>query len=434
MNGPWPRPVLSQRPICSVIIVRRWRGCWLNAGYHRRWNPRLPPDSIVAFTLSLMQNSLARRTSENDVTSERSSLLFLGNVHDAFPRRLFMDTRLSPSDKTAWVMIRLYAQQNEGAVFPTYDELQLQLASPHAEKALREAISRALLMLRITGWVSLCKRVRDAHGRVRGNIYAQHDEPLSCRDAETFDPGWLDLVATSCEYKNKAVRMTALAILEEIRNDPTIRHRHSRLAMIENRLDACATPVQMAALRRACEPSSNSELSQKNAENRQNVPSSDPELSLKSGTYSGVRKSNRNVRTFTQSVNKKTYVPEANGGKGQSAPVLPESLLGRISAEDADMLTSQLCALPESYSSALLEMLTTQLRRGQLSNPVGWLLSMLKLAREGKLIMPEMAATLQQSQRQPPIPTSPAQPAERASAEQVSNVIADIRRKLFNKK
>ncbi len=409
----------------------------------------LPPDSIVAFTLSRMQNSLARRTSENDVTSERSGLLFLGNVHDAFPRQLFMDTRLSPLDKTAWVMIRLYAQQNEGAVFPTYDELQLQLASPHAEKASRETVSRALLMLRITGWLSLCKRVRDAHGRVRGNIYAQHDEPLSCRDAETFDPGWLDLVVTSCEHKNKAVRMTALAILEEIRNDPTMRHRHSRLAMIESRLGACATPVQMAALRRAMVPSSNSELSQKNTENKQKAPSSeselghktgdaspssDPELSLKSGTYPGVRKSNRNVRNFTQRVNKKTYVPEANGGKGQSAPVLPESLLGRIPAEDADMLTSQLGALPESQSSALLEMLTTQLRRGQLSNPVGWLLSMLKLAREGKLIMPEMSATPQQSQRQQPIPASSERPAERASAEQVSSVIADIRRKLCNRK
>jgi len=98
------------------------------------------------------------------------------------------------------------------------------------------------------------------------------------------------------------------------------------------------------------------------------------------------------------------------------------------------MLTSQLGALPGSHSSALLAMLTAQLRRDQLSNPVGWLLSMLKLAREGKLIMPEMSATPQQSQRQSPIPASPDRPAERASAEQVSSVIADIRRKLCGRK
>jgi len=412
----------------------------------------LPPDSIVEFTLSRMQTNLANRTSENDVTNERSGLLFLGNVHDAFPRRLFMDTRLSPLDKTAWVMIRLYAQQNEGAVFPTYDELQLQLASPHAEKASRETISRALLMLRITGWLSLCKRVRDTHGRVRGNIYAQHDEPLSCRDAETFDPGWLELVASSCEHKNKAVRMTALAVLEEIRNDPTMRHRHSRLSMIENRLGATASPMQMAALRRASIPGSNSELSSKSTENRRktlssesepslekgdDLPSSETELSLESATYAGVRKSNRNVRSFTQGVNKKTYVPGAKGEKDPIAFTLPDSLLSRISLDDADMLKSQLLALPESQSVALMDMLTTQLRRGQVSNPVGWLLSMLKRAREGQLVMPEPPAGAENTPREtaavmPMVDASG--PTTRSSSAQVASIIAQIKSQLFHAK
>ncbi|EKN4036005.1 helix-turn-helix domain-containing protein [Yersinia enterocolitica] len=396
----------------------------------------LPPDSIVEFTLSRMQTSLAKRTSENDVANERSGLLFLGNVHDAFPRRLFMDTRLSPLDKTAWVMIRLYAQQHEGAIFPTYDELQLQLASPHAEKASRETISRALLMLRMTGWLSLCKRVRDTHGRVRGNIYAQHDEPLSCRDAETFDPGWLELVASSCQHKNKAVRMTALAVLNEIRNDPTMRHRHSRLSMIEIRLGSSATPRQMAALRRESVPSSDPELSRKGIEIEQKTLSSDFELSNKSGTYPEVRKPNCNVRHFTLSVNKKTYVSDANSVKDSPALSLPDSLLSRISAEDTDMLMGQLNALPENQSLALLTQLRTQLRRGQLSNPLGWVLSMLKRAREGQMAIPEAAISAKQPQQSPSatVPVSRGLlPVERASAGQVARVIADIKSKFLNK-
>lgn len=397
----------------------------------------LPPDSIVEFTLSRMQTNLANRTSENDVTSERSGLLYLGNVHDAFPRRLFLDTRLSPLDKTAYVMIRLYAQQNEGAVFPTYDELQLQLASPHAEKASRETISRALLMLRITGWLSLCKRVRDTHGRVRGNIYAQHDEPLSCRDAETFDPGWLELVASSCEHKNKAVRMTALAVLEEIRNDPTMRHRHSRLSLIENRLGATASPVQMAELRRASIPGSNSELSSKSTENRRKTPSSKSELSLESATYAGVRKSNRNVRSFTQGVNKKTYVGGDNGENDPARFTLPDSLISRISSDEAGMLESQLAALPEVQSLALLNMLNDQLRRGQLTNPVGWLLSMLKRAREGQLVLPESANGAENSARKTAVSSPSIEipgPIVRSTPEQVSSIIAEIKSKLFHAK
>ncbi|WP_208950345.1 STY4528 family pathogenicity island replication protein [Rahnella sp. ChDrAdgB13] len=405
----------------------------------------LPPDSIVEFTLSRMQNNLANRTAENDVTSERSGLLFLGNVHDAFPRQLFMDTRLSPLDKTAWVMIRLYAQQNEGAVFPTYDELQLQLASPHAEKASRETISRVLLMLRITGWLSLCKRVRDARGRVRGNIYAQHDEPLSCRDAETFDPGWLDLVASSCQHRNKAVRMTAMAVLADIKNDPTMRHRHSRLAMIDSRLGSASTPREMASLRGSYQPGSVPELSIKSAEKHHEIPGSDTELSekevrsepgsdtqlsLKSVSYAGVRKSNRNVRIFTQGVNKKTYVSDEKGGKGKSVSDLPESLTSKISAEDAAALSAQLDALPEPQSSALMGMLKNQLRKGQLTNPMGWMLAMLKRARDGQLMLPE-AVTSSQPVRQANAALTPMpavrKPAQRASAESVSSVIADIR-------
>ncbi len=163
---------------------------------------------------------------------------FTGNVHDAFPRRLFLDTRLSPLDKMAWMMIRLYAQQNEGAVFPTYDELQLQLASPGKGKTSRETVSRVLLMLRLTGWLSLCRRVRDDQGRVRGNIYAQHDEPLTAYDADEFDPLWLDVVTTSCQHKNKTISMTARNLVSEIRHDPSMRHYHSHLARIEERLGA----------------------------------------------------------------------------------------------------------------------------------------------------------------------------------------------------
>lgn len=287
----------------------------------------IPADSIVAHTLGRMQQNLERRADNGDVSQERSGLLFMGNVHDAFPRRLFLDTRLSPLDKTAWVMIRLYAQQNEGAIFPTYDELQVQLASAHSEKASRDTVSRVLLMLRLTGWLSLCKRVRDDRGRVRGNIYAQHDEPLGYRDAETFDPGWLTLVEESCQNRNKAVRMTALAVVNDILQDPGMRHRHSRLALIESRLSAPSTPEQMVRHRQAVTRSPDSGLSQKSAQNHSDPLSPEnglsnaltdktlsPEsgLSLKSSTYTGVRNPDCNVRSFTQSVNKKrTYRVES---------------------------------------------------------------------------------------------------------------------------
>ncbi|MHC0025447.1 STY4528 family pathogenicity island replication protein [Enterobacter vonholyi] len=388
----------------------------------------IPADSIVAHTLGRMQQNLERRADNGDVSQERSGLLFMGNVHDAFPRRLFLDTRLSPLDKTAWVMIRLYAQQNEGAIFPTYDELQVQLASAHSEKSSRDTVSRVLLMLRLTGWLSLCKRVRDDRGRVRGNIYAQHDEPLGYRDAETFDPGWLTLLEESCQNRNKAVRMTALAVVNDILQDPGMRHRHSRLALIESRLSEPSTPQQMVCNRQAVTRSPDSVLSQKSAKNQPDPLSPESGLSLKSMTYTGVRNSDCNVRSFTQSVNKKTYVP---GGEH----FLPEDFVNGLNSEDRQMLTTQMASLPEALAKALADMLREQLRLGRLNNPVGWLFTMLRRARCGELNLQEPAVHGSSGSnnssttvpRAVPAASLPVKPASRPSKEDVRAMIESIR-------
>ncbi|PHM24333.1 STY4528 family pathogenicity island replication protein [Xenorhabdus budapestensis] len=355
----------------------------------------LSADSLIAHTIAKMKMRLEHRA-DDDVSQLRSGLLFMGNVQDAYPRRLLLDDRLSPLDKTGWMMIRLYAQQNEGTVFPSYDELQVLLASPYKGRASRETVSRVLLMLRITGWLSLCKRIRDEHGRVRGNIYAQHDEPLTCRDAELLDPHWLDTVAEACRSKNRTISQTARDVLTDIKEDPLMRHRHSHIRLLEERLNAVQTPQQRVMRQslqqgkhqtelREIKPGSETELSLPKGQNELN---SDAELSLKSTFYRGSTKPNCYVRSFTQSVNKKTYVDP------QSAVFLPEGLCRQLEPDDVTMLISQLQALPAEQAQTVLSCLDKALRAGKIGNPVGWLLTMMKRARDGKLYgQAETAAT-----------------------------------------
>ncbi|WP_127958599.1 STY4528 family pathogenicity island replication protein [Serratia microhaemolytica] len=384
----------------------------------------LPTEGLIAYTLEKMNARLVAAPREDGRI--RSGLLFTGNVHDAIPRRLLLDTQLSPLDKMAWMMIRLYAQNNEGAIFPRYDELQQQLASPGKGKASRETVSRVLLMLRLTGWLSLCKQVRDEKGRVRGNIYAQHDEPLTFRDAETFDPHYVDMLTKACLSKNRTISQTAQRLLEEIKNDPTMRHYHSHLALIESRLDRPQNSQQMATrlavyqTNEADEPeepalesvlssetelgenaaqtlSSDPELSQESIKSDQKKLGSETELShpllssetelshplLSSETeqtkdsisYPRVRDPNHYVRNITHSVIKNTYVA------GEGELVLPDSAKAVITDHDQAMLLAQLRALPVAQAQQILAMLANQ----QVLNPVGWLLSMMKKAREGKL-------------------------------------------------
>ncbi|CAI1228582.1 STY4528 family pathogenicity island replication protein [Serratia quinivorans] len=419
---------------------------------------KTPDDSLITFTLEQMNARLAERIGAEkhagvpDVTNLRSGLLFMGNVHDSIPRRLLLDTRLSPLDKTAWIMIRLYAQQNQGAVFPTYDELQLQLASPFNGKASRETVSRVLLMLRLTGWLSLCRRVRDDKGRVKGNIYAQHDEPLSARDAETLDPTWLDTVAMGCAHKNRTISQTAWAVLSDIQNDPTMRHQHSQMAAIAERLGSPQTPQQMAvrvSQRQAPPPSSDAELSKKSpgsdTELSQIKPGSDTELSVKQGsktpssfselilesaTYGASTQPNCNVRSFTQSVNKTTYVPE-----------LPAELQSSMAADDQRQVVAQLQALPEACARQVLESLGQAMAKGSLNNPTGWLLAVIKRARNGELYAsaksPEPARPV--PAREIPSSVAPAKPAgpvreNLASRDHVSGVVAKLRQQMMRAK
>ena len=388
----------------------------------------LPAESLIAYTLEKMNHRMATgaRKEEGRI---RSGLLFTGNVHDAIPRRLLLDTRLSPLDKMAWMMIRLYAQNNEGAIFPTYDELQLQLASPGKGKASRETVSRVLLMLRITGWLSLCKRVRDDKGRVRGNIYAQHDEPLTFCDAEAMDPRYLDIVAEACMSRNRTISQTARDILGEIKNDPGMRHYHSHISQLEARIGSAQTPGQMAARQRVTEermrPGSETEPGKKMGQKRQ---SSDSEPSVKSAGYNRVRKPNNYVRNITHSVIKNTYV-------------LPASLTGQIREEDAIMLTSQLQALPEALAQGVLESLSGMLGSQSLQNPVGWLLAVLKRAREGNFYPPKQkqrvaaSATTRagaggRSTSQPVVTRKRTEPI---SAERLSGIVAGLRASLRNR-
>ncbi len=117
-------------------------------------------------------------------------------------------------------------------------------------EGVAETVSRALLMLRLTGWLSLCKRVRDASGRIRGNIYAQHDEPLSAHDAEVFDPGWLDAVEEACRHGNRTGSPDGASGSSVAKSDSAMRHRHSRVAIIEVRLSGYQSPQAMANSRR----------------------------------------------------------------------------------------------------------------------------------------------------------------------------------------
>ena len=153
----------------------------------------------------------------------QAGFLFSGQSHEVVPRRLLLDSRLTPLERNAWQVFRLMLQ-GQGVVTPRYEDLQPYLSSvPYGASASRETIARVLTMLRLTRWLSLVSRGRDQlSGRLRGSLYVLHDEPLTPAEAIELDHDYLELVGHALGHATKAVRIVAQHIMEEIRQDSDI--------------------------------------------------------------------------------------------------------------------------------------------------------------------------------------------------------------------
>ncbi|AOY95889.1 STY4528 family pathogenicity island replication protein [Pseudomonas sp. ZM23] len=168
------------------------------------------------------------------------AFLFSGNRHETVPRRLFLDRRLTPLERNAWQVFRLMLNDDGVTAFPTYEQLRPWLASmPCAGQASHETVARALTLLRLTRWLSLVRRRRDPKtGRILGNLYVLHDEPLMPFEAMQLDADYLALVSQSLGHSAKAVQMVGLNTLKEIAEDPLLSGRTlpSRLQVLAERL------------------------------------------------------------------------------------------------------------------------------------------------------------------------------------------------------
>lgn len=167
-------------------------------------------------------------------------IIFSGNAHDSVPRALLLDKRLTPLERNAWQVFRLKLNADGITALPTYDQLAPWLASmPCTQRASHETVARALAVLRLTRWLSLVRRRRDQRtGRIQGNLYVLHDEPLSPYEAIRLDADYLELVSQSLGHTSKSIQRVAAFTLKELSEDPMLCNNllPSRLHLITQRM------------------------------------------------------------------------------------------------------------------------------------------------------------------------------------------------------
>lgn len=134
---------------------------------HRRLRPE-------TYALDVLIQAAIARDRECPGDLPVNSLLFLGEKEPMFRELLMGDLVLNPVDKIVWMTLFMRARETRAEVdFPSYQQLADQV-----HVASTATVSRAVAVLRITRWLTLCARCWGKNGRYRGSLYALHDEPI----------------------------------------------------------------------------------------------------------------------------------------------------------------------------------------------------------------------------------------------------------------
>lgn len=343
-------------------------------------------------------------------------IVFAGNPHESLPRALFLDARLTPLERNAWAVIRLMLNEDGVTAFPCYAQLRPFLASgAGSENASDETVARALTVLRLTRWLTLARRHRDlTTGRLLGNLYVLHDEPLSPCEALTLDPDYLELVSRALTHASKTIRYLSCHVLNELTEDPRLSGAlpRTRLEGLLERIeslestgistsgdpaestvgqddnspapphlaapsrDSASGKTGHAAPRIPVGPSSESEAGA--------IPSSDSEVgdnSLKAGLLRNPKKDST-VRTvlYEDLYKEIRTVPRAGAGARVS---LPERF-ARLPAEQQAGALAALQPLETTLQQAVLDEWEARCRESTVRKPAGYLFALIQRALRGE--------------------------------------------------
>ena len=334
-----------------------------------------------------------RQNTGEDLPKEFAGIVFSGNPHETVPRRLLLDDRLSPLERNTWQVFRLLMNGDGVTAFPTYDQLRPYLGNNPGRPASRETVAKALTVLRLTRWLSLGRRVRDAiTGQVQGNIYILHDEPVDYSEAIQLDHDFLPLVANGLEHSNSSVREIAgLTFDEMLVSEP--QELPTRVEVFRERFRAqgledparAAIPPAEFGFRTPVLPamnhlSSDSELSQKSSGDLLPILSSESELSENQGVSPSVRNPNSSsTYTNTNTDVSKSSVLREQEDTGFAWP----SAYQRMTSQQQQRAQQAIAAVSPDIRQQLIKQWGARCASGGVAKPLAYLMKLIQKAQTG---------------------------------------------------
>ncbi|WP_153014154.1 STY4528 family pathogenicity island replication protein [Pseudomonas sp. EpS/L25] len=366
------------------------------------------------------QRDHKQKTGE-DLPRDFAGIVFSGNPHETVPRRLLLDDRLSPLERNAWQVFRLLMNGDGVTAFPTYDQLRPYLGNNPGRPASRETVAKALIVLRLTRWLSLGRRVRDAiTGHVQGNIYILHDEPVAYSEAIQLDQDFLPLVANGLEHANSAVREIAgltfdEMLVSETQELPTrveVFRERFRVQGLEDPARAATPPPEFGIRTQAAvtmnPQSSDSELGQKSPADPLSTLSSDSELSPNQRVSPLVR----NPNSSSTNTNTDTDVCKSSVQREQAdATWVWPAAYQQLTAEQQQHAQRAISTVSVESRASVVRQWGARCAAGGVAKPLGYLMKLVQKALTGDFNAQWQPATVPRATPPRPAPIPPAHPA-----------------------
>lgn len=171
---------------------------------------RQPPRPLDALLDDAAKRLIARSRSQPTIPLDANQgMLLTGPWQEAYPGWMGMEPILDVFERAVYGYLWIFGKSGgrSGVSFPSYEDIQ---RGTHI--GARATVARALIVLRLTRWVTLCRRVRDDLGRNQGNIYCLNDEPAPLPAVFDLDPEYMQFLE-SCLSKHADLRVRAVAAL-----------------------------------------------------------------------------------------------------------------------------------------------------------------------------------------------------------------------------
>ena len=138
------------------------------------------------------------------------------------PASLMLDARLTPLERNGWQVLRMLRSAEGISPLANLGQLRRYLTStPLGQRAGYETARRVLVVLRLTGWISLVGQHRDPlTGHVLSELYQVQESALHFQQACALDASLPALLQASIGHENNQVDRVAVHIQATLAQAP----------------------------------------------------------------------------------------------------------------------------------------------------------------------------------------------------------------------